>query len=71
MFGSFFFVLVFLTLKYRTYLQDKLRDPVFHAAALASTLFGMSFISYDLIGPTFFNPVIEMSQALTNIIFLT
>ena len=41
MFGAFFYVLVFLSLKYRTHLQDKSRDPVFHAAAMAGTLFGI------------------------------
>jgi hypothetical protein len=61
MFGSFFFVLVFLSLKYRTHLQDKSRDPVFHAAAMAATLFGITFITYDLTGLNFYNPVIAMN----------
>lgn len=61
MFGSFFVVLVFLSLKYRTHLQDKSRDPVFHAAAMAGTLFGITFITYDLSGLSFYNPVIAMN----------
>lgn len=71
MFGAFFFVLVFLSLKYRTHLQDKSRDPVFHAAAMAGTLFGIQYITYDLTGLNFYNPVIAMSQSLTNVMFLT
>ena len=39
LFGSFFYILVFLSLKYRTHLQDKTRDPVIHAAAMGVTLF--------------------------------
>jgi hypothetical protein len=46
-----------LTIKYRTHLQDKSRDPVFHAAAMAGTHFAITFITYDLTCLNFYKPV--------------
>ena len=58
LFASFFLILVFLSLKYRTHLQDKNRDPVVHAAALATTLFGVTYITATITGPSLMNPII-------------
>ena len=70
MFGSFFYVLVFLSLKYRTHLQEKTRDPVLHASAMATTLFATMYITSSIVGLSFFNPVIAMTEALANLMFI-
>lgn len=53
---------MFLSLKYRKDLNDKQRDPVLNAAALALSLYGVTTITYLITGINFMNPVIALVQ---------
>lgn len=61
MFASTILCLVFLSLKYRTDLLDKTRDPVLNCAALALSLYAVTAITYTICGFNFSNPVVALT----------
>lgn len=62
--------LVFLSLKYRRDLIDKSRDPILNCAAIALSLFAVTTLTAQIIGSSFLNPVVALTQIMSAAIYI-
>ncbi len=69
-FASAVLCLVFLSLKYRRDLIDKSRDQILNCAALALSLFAVTSLTSPIIGLSFLNPVVALTQIMSAAIYI-